>query len=53
MRFSVDGELLQNIINYMANRPYGEVAGLLQQLQEDATMDEVSKEDIVNESQEA
>lgn len=53
MRFSVDGELLQKIINYMANKPYAEVAALLDQLQADAVMDEASKEDIVNESQEA
>lgn len=53
MRFSVDGELLQKIINYMGNRPYAEVAAILDKLQQDAVLDEASKEEVVNESKEA
>lgn len=54
MRFSVEGELLQKIINYMANRPYAEVAALLEQLQKDAVAIEVNKlEEVVNESKKA
>lgn len=36
MRHTVSTELLQEIINYLANRPYAEVAALISSLQEDA-----------------
>lgn len=36
MKHVVSTKVLQEILNYMANRPYTEVAALIKSLQEDA-----------------
>jgi|694.fasta_scaffold00313_56 hypothetical protein len=36
MKHIVSTKVLQEILNYMANRPYTEVAALIKSLQEDA-----------------
>jgi hypothetical protein len=36
MKHIVTTQILQDVLNYMANRPYTEVAALIKALQEDA-----------------
>lgn len=36
MRHSVDTKLLQEILNYLATRPFAEVNGLISKMQQDA-----------------
>ena len=38
MRHSVNTKVLQDILNYLANRPYSEVATIIKALQDDATI---------------
>lgn len=38
MRHSVKTEILQSVLNYLANRPYQEVASFITALQGDATL---------------
>lgn len=38
MRHSVKTEILQNVLNYLANRPYHEVATIITSLQGDAVL---------------
>jgi hypothetical protein len=50
MRHSVDTKLLQEVLNYLANRPYTEVSNLISKLQADVkAVEEVTKEEQVNE----
>ena len=35
MRFSLDQKLLEQVINYLATRPYQEVQGLIAAIQQD------------------
>jgi hypothetical protein len=42
MRYSVDSNVLQKVLNYIANRPYLEVSALVEQLQKDAIVIEES-----------
>ena len=46
MRHSVKTEILQNVLNYLANRPYQEVASFISALQGDATLIEGATETI-------
>lgn len=48
MRHSVKTEILQNVLNYLANRPYQEVAAFITALQGDAVLIEGSKETTQN-----
>jgi hypothetical protein len=48
MRHSVKTEILQNVLNYLANRPYQEVAAFITALQGDAVLIEGSKETTHN-----
>lgn len=38
MRHSVNTKVLQDILNYLANRPYSEVSVIIKALQDDATI---------------
>ena len=38
MRHSVNTKVLQDILNYLANRPYSEVDTIIKALQDDATI---------------
>lgn len=52
MKHIVSTSLLQSIINYLANRPYTEVAELITSLQEDAKpfeTDNEATEEVVQE----
>lgn len=48
MRHSVKTEILQNVLNYLANRPYQEVAAFITALQGDATLIEGAVETAQN-----
>ena len=48
MRHSVKTEILQNVLNYLANRPYQEVAAFITALQGDATLIEGAAETTQN-----
>jgi hypothetical protein len=51
MRHSVSTKILQDVINYMASRPYTEVAALIEAIQKDATaVVEQSKEEVPSEN---
>lgn len=52
MRHSVKTEILQNVLNYLANRPYQEVAAFITALQGDATLIDGAVE-IVNNTAES
>ena len=38
MRYSVDSNVLQKVLNYIANKPYLEVSAIIEQLQKDAVV---------------
>jgi hypothetical protein len=44
MRHSVNTKVLQDILNYLANRPYAEVSAIIKALQDDAQTVEETKE---------
>jgi hypothetical protein len=44
MRHSVNTKVLQDILNYLANRPYAEVSAIITALQADATVIEAAAE---------
>ena len=50
MKHLVSTKVLQEILNYMANRPYSEVSELINALQQDATpIDEAPPAEAVSE----
>lgn len=57
MRYSVDNVVLQKLINYIAGKPYMEVAAIIEELQKDAILiegeEQPSEEVITDESKEA
>jgi len=44
MRHSVNTKVLQDILNYLANRPYSEVATIIKALQDDAAVIDTASE---------
>jgi hypothetical protein len=48
MRHSVKTEILQSVLNYLANRPYHEVASIITSIQGDATVIEGTKDSELN-----
>jgi hypothetical protein len=44
MRHSIKTDILQNVLNYLANRPYAEVASLILAIQGDAIVTEETKD---------
>jgi hypothetical protein len=48
MKHAVSTKILQDILNYLANRPYGEVSALIEALQSDAkAIDEAPPAEVV------
>ena len=45
MRFTVDQAVLQNVLNYLAERPFKETQGLISALQKDVRQDPNSPAD--------
>lgn len=49
MKYSIDEQLLQAIINYLASKPYGEVYQLIDAIQQAKPIEEMnSQENIVD-----
>lgn len=48
MRHSVKTEILQSVLNYLANRPYHEVASIITSIQGDAILIEGTKDSELN-----
>jgi len=48
MRFSIDKTLLEQVINYLATRPYNEVAQLISAIQKDVMVVEEQTESDVD-----
>lgn len=50
MKHSVSTNILQDVLNYLANRPYTEVAGLIKAIQDDAkALEEPKQEETISE----
>ena len=47
MKFSISEEILNKLLNVLAQRPYAEVAGIIQEVQQDAKplVSDVDKDD--------
>lgn len=52
MKYKVSSSVLQELLNYLANRPYLEVVNIIQSLQKDATIinEEPEQRELTNEN---
>lgn len=49
MRFSIDQKILENVLNYLASKPYGEVVNIIGAIQMDIK-EEVDAKDNINQN---